>query len=54
MTEHEHSLVQKILINVKANGLHVSGDFYFMLLFRSEAELKKICRDMHIATEDGQ
>lgn len=33
---------------IKANGIEVTGDMWFALVFRSEAELKAIARELHI------
>jgi len=38
----------EIMLNVKANGLQVTGDFWLMLVFRTNSQLKKICQDMNI------
>ncbi len=46
--KRKQALRHDIMNVVKANGLEVSGDFWFMLIFRSEAELKGIARDLHI------
>lgn len=40
-----------IMNTVKANKLPVTGDFWFMLVFRTERELRKICQEMNIATK---
>lgn len=38
----------EIMLCVKANGHEVDGEFWFMLIFRTEAELEAICRELHI------
>jgi hypothetical protein len=40
----------EIMCCVKANGLPVTGDLFFSLVFRTESELKKICHELHIKT----
>jgi hypothetical protein len=47
-SQRKQALRHDILITVKANGLEVTGDFWFMLIFRTEAELKKIAKELHI------
>jgi hypothetical protein len=39
---------QEIMNTVKANGLPVTGDFWLMLVFRTEAELRQICQELNI------
>lgn len=41
-------LRHEIMIKVKANNLPVTGEFWFMLVFRTESELKQIARDLNI------
>ena len=41
-------LRQAILTTIKANGLYVSGEFWITLVFRTEAELREIARELHI------
>jgi hypothetical protein len=41
-------LRQEIMLTMKANGLPVTGDFWLFLVFRTEAELRKIARELHI------
>jgi hypothetical protein len=50
MTEQQRKerLRQEIMITVKANGLTVTGEFWFMLVFRTESELRSIASDLHI------
>lgn len=38
----------EIMLCVKANQLPVTGDFWFMLIFRTEAELVSICHELNI------
>ena len=38
----------EIMLTVKANGLEVTGDFWLMLIFRSESELRKLCHELNI------
>ncbi len=44
----EQALRHDIMNVVKANGLEVSGDFWFALIFRTEAELRSLARELHI------
>lgn len=46
---NRQEMISKILLCVKANGLYVSGDFFLMLAFRTERELREICRELHIS-----
>jgi len=38
-----------IMLNVKANGIPITGEFWITLAFRTTAELRAICADMNIA-----
>ena len=38
----------EILINLKTNGVYVSGDLWFSLAFRTKEELIKIAQEMNI------
>jgi hypothetical protein len=46
--QRKQALRQDIMNVVKANGIPVDGDLWFALIFRSEVELEKIARDLHI------
>ena len=48
MTKDE--MIAEILLCVKANNLPTTGELFFTLAFRTESELKNICRELHIAT----
>jgi hypothetical protein len=55
MTRHATAAAQRkqalrhdIMNVVKANGFEVTGDFWFMLIFRTESELKKIAQELHV------
>lgn len=41
-------MIQEILIAYKAGGGYADGDVFFALAFRSDSELKAICRELHI------
>lgn len=41
-------LRQEIMINVRANNLPVTGDFWLMLVYRTDAELRNIASEMNI------
>jgi len=45
----EENMRHAILNTVRANNVPVTGDFWFMLVFRTKSELKKICREMNIS-----
>lgn len=48
-TDQRKQTIRHAIMNcIKANGIEVSGDFWFMLVFRTEAELKKIAHELHI------
>ena len=44
----EEILRQEIMLNVKANGLPVTGAFWLMLTFRTESELREIASEMKL------
>jgi hypothetical protein len=46
MTKTE--MIEKIIRNMKANSLYVSGDLFLALAFRTESELRTICAELHI------
>lgn len=46
--QRKQALRQNIMNAVKANGIEVTGDTWFALVFRTEAELKAIARELHI------
>jgi hypothetical protein len=48
-SERKAAMRQNIMLNMRANNLPVTGEFWLMLVFRTESELKKICQEMHIA-----
>lgn len=41
-------LVQRILINIKANEIPVTGDLYFAVIFRTDEELREMAQLMNI------
>jgi len=49
-TQRKQALRHNIMNAIKANNLEVTGDFWLMLIFRTEAELKEIARGFHIKT----
>lgn len=50
--EHRKSVLrQEIMLCMKANNLTVTGEFWFMLIFRTEQQLKAIARDLHLNPE---
>ena len=48
----EDRMRPEIMLCVKANRHEVTGDFWFMLAFRTESELVAICQELHIAIPD--
>lgn len=46
--QRKQALRQNIMNVVKANGVEVTGDFWFALVFRTESELKALARELHI------
>jgi hypothetical protein len=47
-TQRKQALRHDIMNAIKANNLEVTGDFWLMLIFRSESELKEIARGLHV------
>lgn len=45
------NLITAILQCMAANGKYISGELFFTLAFRTESELKAICRELHINPE---
>lgn len=48
MSDRATVLRQEIMLCVKANNLPVSGDFWLMLAYRTEAELVQIARELNV------
>jgi len=48
--QRKQALRHNIMNVIKANGLEVTGDFWFMLIFRTESELKTIAKELHMKT----
>ena len=46
--QRKQALRHEIMTVINANGFEVTGDFWFMLIFRTESELKKIARELFI------
>jgi hypothetical protein len=44
--QRKQALRHKIMSQVKAFGIKVTGDFWFSLIFRTEAEMKKIAKEL--------
>lgn len=51
--QRKQALRQDIMNAIKANGIEVTGDMWFALVFRSEAELKAIARELHVPVRDA-
>jgi predicted neuraminidase len=47
-TQRKQALRHDIMNVIKANNLEVSGEFWLMLIFRTESELKEIARGIHV------
>jgi len=45
------ALITDILLACKAGGCYMGGDILFALVFRTEAELKKIAQTLNIKIE---
>jgi hypothetical protein len=45
------NLITAILQCMAANGIYITGELFFALAFRTESELKQICRELHINPE---
>jgi len=41
---------REIMLNVKANNIPVTGDFWLFLVFRTDSQLRTICNEMNIST----
>lgn len=46
--QRKQALRHDIMTVLQANNIPVTGDFWFALVFRTESELKKIARELHI------
>lgn len=46
--QRKQTLRHEIMLAIKANGMEVTGDFWFALIFRTESELKRIARELYI------
>jgi len=47
-TQRKQALRHDIMNVIKANNFEVTGDFWLMLIFRTESELKDIARGLHV------
>jgi hypothetical protein len=48
--QRKQALRHEIMGVIQANAVEVTGDFWFMLIFRTESELKKIAKELHLRT----
>lgn len=46
--QRKQALRHAIMTVMQANNVPVTGDFWFALVFRTETELKKLARELHI------
>lgn len=44
----KEAIRHQILLAIKANGVEVPGDFWFMLVFRTLSELKVIAQTFNV------
>ena len=44
----DEQMRHEIMLNVRANGLDVTGEFWLMLIFRTSEQLTEIGREMGI------
>jgi hypothetical protein len=44
--QRKQDLRHKIMSQVKAFGIEVTGDFWFSLIFRTESEMKQIAKKL--------
>lgn len=49
-SERSKNLRHDIMLAIKANNIPVSGDIWISLIFRTESELVKIAKELHINT----
>jgi hypothetical protein len=54
MDDRLTQLRQEILTTMRANNLQVTGEFWFMLVFRTESELIQICAELNITTKGNR
>jgi hypothetical protein len=47
-TQRKQALRHDIMNVINANNLEVTGEFWLMLIFRTESELKEIARGLHV------
>jgi hypothetical protein len=47
-TQRKQALRHDIMNVIRANNLEVTGEFWLMLIFRTESELKEIARGLHV------
>ena len=45
----KEQLRQEIMLTVKANELPITGEFWLMLVFRTDKELRKIAQELNIS-----
>lgn len=49
-SERSKNLRHDIMLAIKANNIPVSGEIWISLIFRTESELVKIAKELHINT----
>jgi hypothetical protein len=47
-TQRKQALRHEIMTVIRANNLEVTGEFWLMLIFRTESELREIARGLHV------
>lgn len=51
---NKKQMIEEILIKARAGGAHIDGDMFFALAFRTEDELRGICREIGIPVAGGR
>lgn len=45
------AMIGRILQTCAANNVYTDGDLFFSLAFRTESQLRALCRELHINTK---
>lgn len=45
---NKEAMINEILMVCKANNVPTTGDLFFSLAFRTESELKRICKELNV------
>jgi hypothetical protein len=49
----KQEMMEEIMLSASASGYRIDGDVFFALAFRTESELRQICRELHIKVDCG-